>query len=91
MASRSNVVFRLPMIPSVNTEMVQVEQLEKLLSDIGAREIHLLPYHKLGEEKLETIHSTQRPMVIPAMSSSEAEKLFEVFQKPGRIVRIGGN
>jgi pyruvate formate lyase activating enzyme len=85
-----NVVFRLPLIPTLNTTPELIKRLDDFLSEINATEIHLLPYHRLGEEKLESIHTHQQPLSISEMTLIEAERLKQILQKPSRRVFIGG-
>jgi len=89
-AEQSNIVFRLPLIPTMNTTPVAIKQLAMFLDELEAIEIHLLPYHRLGTDKLGGIYTKQRLLSIPAMHVDEANKLKEIFEKPGRKVLIGG-
>lgn len=90
MAAGQDVVFRLPLIPGLNSAPHQLDLLTRFLDDIGAREVHLLPYHKSGEDKLRNIHTSQRGLPIPAMTHAEAERLKALFERSGRKVMIGG-
>jgi len=89
-AEQLNIVFRLPLIPTMNATPVAIKQLAVFLDEMEATEIHLLPYHRLGADKLEGIYTKQRLLSIPEMHVDEANKLKEIFEKPGRKVLIGG-
>lgn len=90
MAAKQAVVFRLPLIPGINAISAQLELMADFLNEIDAKEVHLLPYHKLGEKKLASIHSGLHPLPVPEMSRSEAQKLQRIFHAPGRKVVVGG-
>ncbi|KKM10351.1 hypothetical protein SY88_14220 [Clostridiales bacterium PH28_bin88] len=90
MAKKQAVVFRLPLIPGINTTTAQLELMADFLNEIKAKEVHLLPYHKLGENKLASIHSGLHPLPVPEMSRGEAEELQKLFHAPGRRVIVGG-
>jgi len=45
------VLFRMPLIPDVNMDDGNLECTSAFLLDIGKKEVVLLPYHGLGEEK----------------------------------------
>ncbi len=84
------VVYRLPMIPSLNISSDSIKQMAQFLDGISAAEVHLLPYHSLGTGKLGGIHTTQHTLSIADMSLAEAEKLRPFFERPGRRVLVGG-
>lgn len=47
------VIARIPVIPEFNSNLSSARQMEQTLADIGIKEIHLLPFHQLGEKKYE--------------------------------------
>ncbi len=47
------VVFRMPVVPTINDTEANVAATAELLEDLGQRRIRLLEYHRLGEAKLE--------------------------------------
>lgn len=50
-ASGRPVIARIPVIPHFNTGIKTAIGLADLLVDVGIKEVHLLPFHQLGENK----------------------------------------
>jgi len=50
--SGKEVVFRIPLVPMMTTTERNVSDLIELLHKLEQEEVHLLPYHKMGESKL---------------------------------------
>lgn len=50
-----NVIARIPVIPRFNASLSAAEEMAKALSQIGIREVHLLPFHQMGESKYEKL------------------------------------
>lgn len=50
-ASGRPVIARIPVIPHFNTGLKTAAGLADLLARVGVREVHLLPFHQLGENK----------------------------------------
>lgn len=71
------VEFRLPLIPGYTTNGENLADILKLLSESGVKNIHLLPYHSMGEIKGEKIGS---PLPYPGLKSFNEEEL-KSFQK----------
>ncbi len=84
------VVFRIPIIPGFNDFLEDIHRLDDFLSTVKAKEIHLLPYHRFGEDKIETIQTEQKSLEIPSMERSELETIRRKIQHSGRIVIVGG-
>lgn len=49
----TNIMVRMPLIPSVNDARDNIEHTARYLSSIGVKSIELLPYHNLGSVKYE--------------------------------------
>lgn len=45
------MIARIPVIPHFNTGLKTAAGLADLLARVGVREVHLLPFHQLGENK----------------------------------------
>lgn len=48
---RKELIFRVPLIGGVNMDSENVMALAQFVVETGTREVHLLPYHRLGESK----------------------------------------
>lgn len=47
----ANVTVRVPVIPTFNDTEEEIASIARFAASIGAREMHLLPYHRLGYDK----------------------------------------
>lgn len=88
--SNCKVVFRIPIIPGFNDSPEDIHKLDEFLSTVNAKEIHLLPYHRFGEDKIETIQTEQKSLGIPSMDRSELKAIRKRIQHSDRIVIVGG-
>lgn len=50
-AHHDSVILRLPMIPGLNMDNENVENLARLINELGIREVNLMPFHQLGKDK----------------------------------------
>lgn len=46
-----DLIVRVPVVPTFNANDKDIEDIAKYASEIGAKELHLLPYHRLGQDK----------------------------------------
>jgi pyruvate formate lyase activating enzyme len=88
---KSSVVFRIPIIPGINYTPDQISQLDQFLTKVEAKQIHLLPYHSFGEDKLKSIHTHQVRLGIPSMKIEYLENLRNALEHSKRNVIISGN
>ena len=49
------VVVRIPLIPGYSSSLTNVQGIVDFASRLGVAEVHLLPYHRLGEPKYERL------------------------------------
>jgi pyruvate formate lyase activating enzyme len=50
------LVFRIPLIGGINTDRENIEASAAFALETGVREVHLLPFHRLGESKYARLH-----------------------------------
>ena len=50
-AADKPMIARIPVIPSFNSAPEDAQGLARLLTDLKVTEVHLLPFHQLGERK----------------------------------------
>ena len=90
LANGNRVVFRIPLIPGMNDDFEQISSLDEFLSEVDATEIHLLPYHRFGEDKLNHIYTKQQPLGIPSMKPENVEEIKRLLARSSRKIIIGG-
>ncbi len=90
--SGANLTIRVPVIPTFNNtpqEIRQIAEFVKTLPNISA--LHLLPYHRMGEDKYEGLGRMYMLKDIKPMTDEYMEKLLEVAEKySGVPCQIGG-
>lgn len=50
-----HVIARIPVIPRFNSSLSSAEAMAAKLTELGVREVHLLPFHQFGEKKYEQL------------------------------------
>ncbi|MBI2571771.1 MAG: glycyl-radical enzyme activating protein [Candidatus Schekmanbacteria bacterium] len=67
------VLFRMPVIPGANDTADNLEAVARFVLGLGARRLHLLRYHALGESKLAALGQPRPPMPDDGLASRHAE------------------
>ena len=89
-ACGAHVIPRIPLIPTMNDTEDNLVAMARLLSDLGLAEVHLMPYHRLGESKLSHLDSPLCSLDLPELTEQEKENAAEVFRSRGLRVVMGG-
>lgn len=89
--SAARIILRMPLIPGYTMEPTNVRAVANLARELGISELHLLPYHGLGERKYEAL-GKHYPLAdfeqIPLEQIRELKSITE--ENGGLSVRIGG-
>ncbi len=88
----ANLVFRIPVIPGINTTDNEVSLMVAYLEKRRAfmKEVHLLPYHRIAENKYFKLRMKQRPSQVKEPDQAFMEELKTRFEKTGLDVVLGG-
>lgn len=86
------VLARIPVIPGYNDSMNNIKATGRFIAaEMGtSTEVHLLPYHKLGEMKYHRLEKLGNPVSISPPDEKCMMKLKEVFESFGLKVHEGG-
>ena len=90
-ASGVELIIRTPVIPTFNDtpeEIFAIASFAKTLD--GVREHHLLPYHRLGQDKYEGLGRPYSMADIEPPSREKMEYLLSVAERSGLKCQIGG-
>ena len=80
---------RVPILPGLNDDYENLDALSTYLSPLGIREIDILPYHELGNDKYRRMNlSSGMENVVPP-TSAEMETIAARLRRDGFRVRIG--
>ncbi len=86
----ASVIVRIPVIPGFNATKEDMRLIGQFLSKIdGFKEIHLLPYHRLGDSKVISLGKAKK-MERKPLPGKELLDLKEVVAQFGFKVQIGG-
>lgn len=77
----NELIIRVPTVPGVNANEKDIEDIAKFASQIGAKELHLLPYHRLGQDKYEGLGRDYTLKGVIPPEEAEMEKLVKVAQR----------
>ena len=88
----SNLIFRIPVIPGINTSREEVEGMLSYLEERADRlkEVHLLPYHRIADNKYQRLQMQQQLKDVKKPTEAEMLKLKKKFEQTGLEVIIGG-
>ncbi len=85
----SAVTARVPILPGVNDDDENLDALSKYLFPLGIRDIDLLPYHELGNDKYRRLNLSCGMEGIHPPTAAEMETIAARLRRDGFHVRIG--
>ena len=90
--NRANVIFRIPVIPGINTSDDEVIRMISFLEERHelVKEVHLLPYHRIAENKYFRMRVKNQLPDVKEPDHPFMELLKKRFEKTGLEVIIGG-
>jgi pyruvate formate lyase activating enzyme len=85
------LIVRRPVIPGYNDSPESIRRLASLLLELGTvEEVHLLPYHRLGEGKYDRLALEYPLRGRPSLQEEDVAGLRDLLLAYGFRVRIGG-
>jgi len=90
--NKARLIFRIPVIPGVNTSPEEVDRLLGFIEERAdyMKELHLLPYHRIAENKYFRLRMKQELPEVKEPEPLFMEQLKVTFEKSGLEVIIGG-
>ncbi len=88
----ARLIFRIPVIPGINTSSREVESMLGFLAERADRmeEVHLLPYHRIADNKYQRLNMKQQLVETKEPREPEMLELKKTFEQTGLEVLIGG-
>jgi pyruvate formate lyase activating enzyme len=88
----ASVIFRIPVIPGVNSSAAEVSAMVSYLKERAEKmtEIHLLPYHRIAENKYRRLQKQQQLAGVTEPDEDMIHQLQEKFKSTGLKVILGG-
>lgn len=89
--SGAHLIIRVPVVPNFNHTIEEIKAIANFAKTLpGVDELHLLPYHRLGQDKYEGLGRKYALEGIEPLSNDYMEQLLEVVQSVGLRSQIGG-
>jgi pyruvate formate lyase activating enzyme len=87
----TNLIIRVPVVPSFNDSKEEIMDIAAFAKSLpGVKEMHLLPYHRLGQDKYEGLGRKYELADIVPPDNEEMQQLLEAANKSGLQCQIGG-
>lgn len=85
------LIIRVPVVPTFNDTVEEIAGIAEYVSKImPGGEIHLLPYHRLGQDKYKGLGRTYELENITPPTDEHMQRLLETAKKFGLKAQIGG-
>ena len=84
------ILIRFPVIPGCNDSEKNVRETGQFISDIGLKEVSILPYHRMGMGKYAKL-GREYPLEgeIQSLSESDVEGIRSIFSRHGLECTVG--
>lgn len=85
------LIIRVPVIPGFNDTEGEIEGIASFAASLpNVNEIHLLPYHRMGQGKYEGLDRPYLMGDVPPPTAEQMERLLKVCERHGLTTRLGG-
>jgi len=89
--SGKELIIRVPVVPGFNDKPEEIEAIAEFAASLtGVWQLHLLPYHRLGQDKYQGLSREYTLKQIVPPTKAEMERLAQVASRTGLTVQIGG-
>jgi pyruvate formate lyase activating enzyme len=73
-----DIIIRIPVIPGYNADVEELSKIAAFLRPLRIKAIELLPYHRMGDHKYESLG--RAPMTYDVPSEDEMESYRQLFK-----------
>lgn len=90
-ADAKKLIIRVPVIPTFNDTEQEIRDIAEFTKSLKTvEELHLLPYHRLGEDKYKGLGRTYEMHGIDLIPAEHIQRLKKVVEETGLTCMIGG-
>ena len=90
-SGKTELIIRTPVVPTFNDTAEEIRAISKFASSLeGVREHHLLPYHRLGQDKYTGLGRNYLLKDIEPPTQEKMQYLLSVAEESGLLCQIGG-
>lgn len=83
LASGMDVLVRTPVVPGFNDGIEDARQMARLLRELGATRVQLLPFHNYGESKYELLDMPYALAGVPTTRAESLEGFRQAYEDEG--------
>ncbi len=87
---KEKMVIRVPIIPGYNDAPEEIRQIFKFSWELGVKNIHLLPFHPLGESKYQNLGAEYKLKKTVTPKDNELQIFLEQGSEMGLKVKLRG-
>ena len=84
------VTIRIPLIPTYNDSPDVLDGFAAIMQSVNLREVHLLPYHRMGTDKYAWLGRTYELSGLKTHTDVQLAEIIEFFKRQGLAAQIGG-
>lgn len=85
------LIIRVPVIPTFNDTPEEIRAIAEFTASLGTvKELHLLPYHRLGQDKYTGLGRDYTLRDLTPPTAEHMEKLLQVVESVGLKTQVGG-
>lgn len=90
-SGQTRLVIRVPVIPTFNDTPEEIKGIVRFAASLpGVEKLHLLPYHRLGQDKYAGLGREYTMAHIAPMSKEHIEELMAAAEGYGLKIQLGG-
>ncbi len=90
LAGDKPVTMRIPLIPGYNDSVEDALKFARLLRNLGAKDVQLLPFHQLGEKKYKDLNIPYAYSGVAPLHDEDLAGFAKVLSSDGLNIQIGG-
>ena len=85
---KKDIVIRMPIIPKYNDSLEDALLTAHILKDIGIKDIELLPFHQLGENKYHMLQREYQYLKTAQLDKKDIQYLKDFYESEGFHVKL---
>lgn len=91
-SGKTELIIRVPVIPTFNETPDEIASIARFAASLpGVRQLHLLPYHRLGQDKYRGLGRDYTMSDAPLLSGEHIKLLKETAEQVSKLhIQIGG-
>lgn len=89
--SSTELIIRVPVVPTFNDTVKEIREIAEFAATLqGVKEMHILPYHRLGQDKYAGLNRVYEMEGLVPPPTEKMQELLEAVNRTGLKGQIGG-